>query len=68
MAVVRAEVEVSNKNLERALRTLKRKTQREGLIREIRKNRYYEKPSAVRRRKELKAARRRNKANLVSGV
>jgi small subunit ribosomal protein S21 len=38
-------------NLERALRKFKRKVQRSGLYSELRKRRFYEKPSAQRKRK-----------------
>lgn len=37
--------------MERALRRLKKKLDREGVIRDVRSKRYYEKPSEVRRRK-----------------
>ncbi len=36
---------------ERALRRLKKKLDREGIIRDVRAKRYYEKPCAVKRRK-----------------
>ena len=38
--------------VERALRRLKKKLDREGVIRDVRAKRYYEKPSEVRRRKD----------------
>ena len=41
---------------ERALRRLKKKLDREGVIRDVRAKRYYEKPCAVRRRKKKIAA------------
>ncbi|RKX35448.1 MAG: 30S ribosomal protein S21 [Verrucomicrobia bacterium] len=37
--------------VERAIRRLKKKLDREGVIRDVRAKRYYEKPSEVRRRK-----------------
>ena len=40
-----------NESLDRALRRFKRKVQRSGLYSELRKRRYYEKPSAQRKRK-----------------
>ena len=43
-----------NESLERALRRFKRKVQRSGLYPELRKRRYYEKPSAQRKRKSAK--------------
>ena len=42
--------------VDKALRRLKKKIDREGTLREVRGHRHYEKPSAKRRRKE-KAAR-----------
>ncbi len=42
--------------IDRALRRLKKKLDREGTLREVRNHRHYEKPSEKRRRKE-KAAR-----------
>ena len=47
-----------NESLERALRRFKRKVQRSGLYSELRKRRYYEKPSAQRKRKREAAIRR----------
>lgn len=42
--------------VERAIRRLKKKLDREGVIRDVRAKRYYEKPSEVRRRKDKVAA------------
>ncbi|MCD8481623.1 MAG: 30S ribosomal protein S21 [Verrucomicrobia bacterium] len=42
--------------MERALRRLKKKLDREGVIRDVRAKRYYEKPSEERRRKKKVAA------------
>ena len=47
-----------NESLERALRRFKRKVQRSGLYSELRKRRFYEKPSAQRKRKKEAAIRR----------
>lgn len=44
--------------LEKALRRFKTKLRHEGILEEMKKREYYEKPSQ-RRRKELEAARRR---------
>ncbi|MBU6400401.1 MAG: 30S ribosomal protein S21 [Verrucomicrobia bacterium] len=43
-------------SLEKALRRLKKKIDREGTLREVRNHRYFEKPSEKRRRK-MKVAR-----------
>jgi small subunit ribosomal protein S21 len=42
--------------MERALRRLKKKLDREGVIRDVRAKRYFEKPCEKRRRKEKVAA------------
>lgn len=42
--------------MERALRRLKKKLDREGVIRDVRAKRYFEKPSEERRRKKKVAA------------
>ena len=47
-----------NESLERALRRFKRKVQRSGLYSELRKRRFYEKPSARRKRRREAAIRR----------
>ena len=47
-----------NESLERALRRFKRKVQRSGLYSELRKRRFYEKPSAQRKRQREAAIRR----------
>ena len=45
-------VEVRKGNLEQAMRVLKRKIQKEGIIKELRMRQYYEKPSEKLRRKK----------------
>jgi small subunit ribosomal protein S21 len=60
MATVRVEVKVDG-DFRKALRRFKKKTEREGIIRDIKKNMAFEKPSAVRRRKKIKAIRRARK-------
>lgn len=50
-----------NESLDRALRRFKRKVQRSGLYSELRKRRYYEKPSAQRKRKREAAIRRQKR-------
>jgi small subunit ribosomal protein S21 len=60
-------VEVQDDNLERALRALKKKMQLDGLQRELKNRRFYEKPSVKRRRKMQDAERRRRKARRRRG-
>ena len=45
-------VDVRHGNIEQALRILKRKTQKEGIIRIAREKEFYEKPTAKRQRKK----------------
>ena len=45
-------VEVRKGNVEQAMRVLKRKVQKEGIVKELRERQYYEKPSAKKRRKK----------------
>ena len=47
-----------NESIQQVLKRFKRLCQREGLIRDIKRNSYYEKPSERRRRKNRKSARR----------
>ncbi len=49
-------------DIDKALRDLKRMVQREGILKDLRNRRFYEKPSVRRKRKQLEAARRRRKA------
>ena len=51
-------VEVRNNNVEKAIRVLKKKIQRDGLMKELRRRQYYEKPSLKRQRKKKEAIRR----------
>lgn len=54
-------VEVKNGNVDKALRTLKKKLFDDGTIQEYMKRRYYEKPSVTRRKKKLEAINRNKK-------
>ncbi|KAA0258631.1 MULTISPECIES: 30S ribosomal protein S21 [Deferribacter] len=58
---VNAIVKVDGDNIDSALKLLKKKVEREGLIREIKRHTYYEKPTEVRRKKLLKARRKQQK-------
>ena len=49
-------------DIEKALRDLKRTVQRDGIFKEIKKRRFYEKPSVKKKRKQMEAERRRRKA------
>jgi small subunit ribosomal protein S21 len=53
---------VRDNNVDKALRVLKKKLQREGLFREMKRRRAYEKPSEKRVREKGEAIRRGRKA------
>ena len=55
------EVKVINNQVEIAMQRLKRQLIKEGLFKELKKRRYYEKPSEKRKRKRREAERRRRK-------
>jgi small subunit ribosomal protein S21 len=52
---------VRDNNVDQALRVLKKKMQREGIFREIKQRRAYEKPSEKRAREKAEAIRRARK-------
>ncbi|MCS6961410.1 MAG: 30S ribosomal protein S21 [Deltaproteobacteria bacterium] len=52
------EVFVEGDNIERALKALKRKLVREGVIREYKAKKYFEKPSVKRKRKKNETLRK----------
>jgi small subunit ribosomal protein S21 len=56
------QVLVRDNNVEQALRVLKKRLQREGVFREMRLRKYYEKPSEKRVREAADAVRRSRKA------
>ncbi|MDA0738286.1 MAG: 30S ribosomal protein S21 [Nitrospirae bacterium] len=55
------EIKVVNNNVEKALRVAKKKLAADGLFRELKRRRFYEKPSVKKKAKEREAARRRQK-------
>ena len=56
--IMTIEVQVRNNNVEKAMRVLKKKLQKEGVFREMKENRYFEKPSAKRSRKKAEGTKR----------
>ena len=48
-------VTVRNGNLEQAMRVLKRKVQKEGLVKELRERQFYKKPSEIKQEKKKEA-------------
>src|SRR3974390_2600233 len=59
--IVHLQVFVRDNNVDQALRVLKKKMQREGVFREMKRRRFYEKPSEKARREKGKAIRRARK-------
>ncbi len=55
------EVRVQSRDIEKALRTLKKKLQLDGIFGELKKRRFYEKPSVKKKRKQVEAQNRRRK-------
>ena len=55
------EVPVIDNNIGRAMNALKREIGREGFNRELKRRRFYEKPSIAKRKKSIEAERRRRK-------
>ena len=55
------EINVNENNIDQALRILKKRMQREGVYRDMKIHRRYEKPSEKRKRKRTEALRRSRK-------
>ncbi len=51
-------VTVKNGNVDRAMRTLKKKLQKEGLLKELKQRQNFEKPSAKKARKKAEGIKR----------
>ena len=51
-----------NEDINRAIRRFRRKVEREGIMRDIKKKRYYSKPSVRKKEKRIAAAKRRRKS------
>ena len=49
-------------DIEKAIKVLKKKMQLEGIQKELKHRRFYEKPSVKKKRKRLEASRRRRKS------
>lgn len=55
------EVRVQDGQVEKALKILKRQMAKEGLLKELKKRKYYEKPSVKKKRKQIEARKKRTK-------
>ena len=56
------EVKVQNNQIENAIKSLKRQLIKDGIMKELKNRRSYEKPSVKKKRKQREARRRRQKA------
>ena len=56
------EIVVVDGDVERAIHALKREVGKEGILKALKRKRYYEKPSEARKRKQREAVRRRRRA------
>jgi len=57
--VIRLEVKVHDGQVEKALKILKRQMAKEGLLKELKKRKFYEKPSVKKKRKQQEARKKR---------
>ena len=55
-------ITVRNNNVDQAMRVLKKKLQKEGILKEIKSRQYFEKPSAKRARKKAEGIKRYKRA------
>lgn len=64
--IINMETKVYSNDVEKALKVFKRQLQKEGLFREIRRRKFYEKPSEKKKRKQREAKQKRAKARKFS--
>lgn len=55
------DIKVYGNDIAKALRTLKRQLEKDGLFKEIKKRRFYEKPSEKKKRKQREAIKKKRK-------
>jgi small subunit ribosomal protein S21 len=60
------EIRVYDRDVEKAIRLLKRKIQHDGLFRELKNRRFYEKPSLKKKRKRRESQKRKLKNLRIS--
>ena len=61
-------IEVRNNNVEKALRVLKKKLLKEGVMKELRDRQYYQKPSFKKREKKKESIRRHKKDQKIKAL
>ena len=61
-------VDVRNNNVDKAMRILKKKLLKEGLMKELRDRKYFTKPSLVKREEKKQAIRRVKKEQRLKAI
>ena len=61
-------IEVRNNNVEKALRVLKKKLMKDGVMKELRDRQYYQKPSFKKREKKKENIRRHKKDQKIKAL
>ena len=61
-------IEVRNNNVEKALRVLKKKLLKDGVMKELRDRQYYHKPSFKKREKKKESVRRHKKDQKIKAL
>ena len=61
-------IEVRNNNIEKALRVLKKKLLKDGVMKELRDRQYYQKPSFKKREKKKENIRRHKKDQKIKAL
>lgn len=57
-------VVLENENIDRAIRRFKKKYERSGILKEVKKRAYFTKPSVKKRMEKIKAVRRAYRTNM----
>ena len=61
-------IEVRNNNVEKALRVLKKKLNKDGQMKELKQRQYYQKPSEIKREKKKEGIRRSKKEQKIKAL
>ena len=61
-------IEVRNNNVEKALRVLKKKLIKDGVMKELKERQYYQKPSFKKREKKKESVRRHKKDQKIKAL
>ena len=61
-------IEVRGNNVEKALRVLKKKLTKDGMMKELRARQYYQKPSEIKREKKKEGIRRYKKEQKIKAL